>query len=285
MTMTNDQDSITIFQCAHHEFANERRCPVVWEELTNTNAPTLRYCPVCECPVELRSLPGNLADVERARRYYACRLRDPRYRAPTERSIYLRCHHLFSHGDWDHYLSRTEQQNKGWSEEIQRRNEAALLDSYRRACEAVGCPAIWENLAATATTDQGWCRHCQQVYQFPAEQQAGQPFFRQMAYSVRAADEEVAQRYAMGFPADDNPKVDIYLEPVATLNFAQLRLVREVAGETAFMLELKAKYCDQQRHLLVEHAWVEQAIHWLDEFIRLQIPFTISAVHKGGLEE
>ncbi|MEZ4869327.1 MAG: hypothetical protein R3C14_48845 [Caldilineaceae bacterium] len=252
----------------------------------------MRRCPVCECPVELRALPGNLADEEVVRRYYAYRIRDPQYRQPTPQSAHIRCYLLLSLANRGGVINEIDKY-QAWLKARQAYLGERWLARWQEDCVTYGCPMIWENLTPTATEGLRWCRHCRQHYELHDTQDPDQPFFPGMtSYADFVGYLELLETEPIyyGYGGFSRPSVDLYLEPVATLNFAQLRLIRDIARdpfarEPLNMLQLKAKYCDQQRHLLIEQAELEQAVGWVDQFIKMQIPFTISAIYLGGTEE
>ncbi len=252
-----------------------------------TDDPALRTCPICKYSVALRGVPGNLADDAAVRLYYAVRLPVTHYRQPTDQSIYVRCFQLLSWGNGEGKLYNFDRY-RAWIKRIQSDARGEWIEYYQNVCIKNGCPMLWENLAPTATAGIRQCDNCSQHYVLQETQDAEQPFFPGMpsyADFVGGLDQLASHHMALGYPFDDTPAIEIYLEPVTSLTFAQLRLIRDIARDTLNMLQLREKYCDQQRHLLIENADAEEAKAWLDEFIELQTPFTVTSIRRGRLVE
>ena len=223
----------------------------------------MRICPVCEGMVELRALPGNLANEEAARQYYAYRVRNPHDRQPTDQSAHIRCYLLLSLANTGGAINETHKY-QAWLKDRQAYFGDRWLAHWQESCVAHGCPMIWENLMPTATEGLRWCRHCKQHYELHDTQDTEQPLFPGMAsYADFVGYLELLETGPIFDRYVTKPSVDLYLEPVATLNFAQLRLIRDIVHDTGNMLQLRAKYCDQQRHLLIENAHAEQVARWL----------------------
>lgn len=283
--MADFNNKIHIFHCWRHHFTNFTNCPDDWEALVLTDNPAVRTCPICKYSVALRGVPGNLADDASVRLYYAVRLPIAHSYELTDQSIYVRCFQLLSWGNAAGELHDLDGYN-AWVKWIQSHARGEWIEYYQNACLENGCPMLWENLTLTATEGIRHCDNCSQHYVLQEAQDAEQPFFPGMP---KYADfmgglDQLASHYmhlALGYPFDDTPAIEIYLEPVSSLTFAQLRLIRDIAHDTLNMLQLREKYCDQQRHLLIENADAEEASEWLDAFIKLQTPFTVTSIRRG----
>lgn len=286
--MANFNDRIHIFHCWRHNFINFTNCSDDWEALVLTDDPALRTCPICKYSVALRGVPGNLTDDASVRLYYAVRLPVTHYRQPTDQSIYVRCFQRLSWSNEEGKLYNLDRY-KAWVKWIQSEVRGEWMDYYRNVCIDSGCPMLWENLTPTETAGIRQCDNCSQHYVVQETQAAEQPFFPGMpsyADFVGGLDQLASHHMHLALGCfDDTPAIEIYLEPVTSLAFAQLRLIRDIAHDTLNMLQLREKYCDQQRHLLIENADAEEAKAWLDEFIKWQTPFTVTSIRRGRWAE
>jgi hypothetical protein len=117
------------------------------------------------------------------------------------------------------------------------------------------CPRNWTELAPTEDNDVRHCTVCNEsVYLCHSEDQLRHHASRRHCAAVESASPETGEKMmVMGdFIEYDGPFLSLWLLPTYTLDNAQLEFVAQLANLELPPMQLRARLCDGEPHLIAK---------------------------------